>query len=131
MRKLPGGVKLYAVGTQGHLKQFPEVNIEGGASSDMPSQASKQARRKPGLASLALSLRERTVHSPGTACAPSQGELTLESDREMIRTPSPTKPETLPHAAAPSLSFSLCVCCMPPAWYLVRSRVAQATSRTK
>lgn len=38
MQKHPGGVPLYAVGSKGKLKQFGEVNIEGGASSDMPSQ---------------------------------------------------------------------------------------------
>jgi hypothetical protein len=45
------GVQLWTCGTRGQLKQFPEVNVEGGKHNDMPSQ----------------------------------GQLTLESDRSTIR----------------------------------------------
>ena len=50
MRKVPGGVRLFACGTQGKLKHFPELNVEGGKTEDLPSQ----------------------------------GKLTLESDRPLI-----------------------------------------------
>jgi hypothetical protein len=38
MRIEAGGIKLFACGRKGKLKQFHQVNLEGGAHKDMPSQ---------------------------------------------------------------------------------------------
>ena len=38
LAQVPGGVRLFACGTQGKLKHFPELNVEGGKTEDLPSQ---------------------------------------------------------------------------------------------